>query len=179
MIVKSAFVQGRLIFDNIMVAHELMHTMKNKRKGKSGLLAAKLDMTKAYDRVEWKFLEGIMLKLGFTERWVHLIMACVTYVSYSTTINGSQGGSFYPTKGLRHGDPLSPYLFLFFAEGLVSLMKDASCRGKIKGVRATKGGPKVAHLFVADDSLFFCRAKENECREMLNILDLYRRALGQ
>ena len=176
---QSAFVKGRMIFDNIMVAHELMHTMKNKRTGYTGVLAAKLDMAKAYDKVEWGFLEGIMKQMGFAERWVTLIMNCVTSVSFTTIVNGKQGGKFQPTRGLRQGDPLSPYLFLLCAKGLVSLMKDAGVKRKINGIAASRGGPKIAHLFFADDSLFFYRAKEDECKELVRILDLYNRASRQ
>ena len=77
---QSAFVLGRLIIDNILLAYECIHTMKKKEK--RGLCAVKLDMHKAYDRVQWVFLERIMLKLGFDQRWVKLIMACVKSVKY-------------------------------------------------------------------------------------------------
>ena len=136
-------------------------------------------MAKAYDKVEWSFLEGIMKQMGFAERWVNLIMNCVTSVSYSTIVNGKQGGNFQPTRGLRQGDPLSPYLFLICAEGLVSLMKDAVMKRRITGLAASREGPKIAHLFFADDSLFFCKAKEDECKEVVRILELYNRASGQ
>ena len=119
---QSAFVKGRMIFDNIMVAHETVHSMQKKRKGKIGYMASKLDMTKAYDKVEWDFLEGIMKKMGFASRWVSLVMPCVRLVSYSIVINGKQGGDIVPTRGLRQGDPLSPYIFLLYAEGLVGLI---------------------------------------------------------
>jgi hypothetical protein len=82
---ESAFVPGRLITDNILVAYEALHTMQSRMQRKNGYMALKLDMSKAYDRVEWDFLEAIMKKMGFAEKWVGLIMACVRSVSYSMT----------------------------------------------------------------------------------------------
>ena len=105
--------------------------MKNKRRGKTGWMATKLNMSKAYDRIERDYLEGIMKKMGFHERWIFLIMACVKIISYSIVINGKQHGQIIPTKGLRQGNPLSPYLFLLCAEGLVSLIKQASRIGTL------------------------------------------------
>ena len=91
--------QGRVIFDNIMVAHEMLHTIWNKGGGKVRWLAAKLDMTKAYDRVEWDFLEGIMKKIGFADRWIQLVMSCVRSGSYSAVINGKQVSNILSSRG--------------------------------------------------------------------------------
>ena len=90
---QSAFVPGRLITDNVLVAYETLHAMHNRRSSRRGSLALKLDISKAYDRDEWDFLKGTMTKLGLLGRWIDRVMSCVTSTSYFVCINGKAFGN--------------------------------------------------------------------------------------
>uniref|UniRef100_A0A8I6WS32 Reverse transcriptase domain-containing protein n=1 Tax=Hordeum vulgare subsp. vulgare TaxID=112509 RepID=A0A8I6WS32_HORVV len=149
---QSAFVPRRLITHNILVAYECFHTIKNKREGKDGLCAMKLDMHKAYGRVEWTFLKEMMLRLGFRQQWVNFIMQCVSSVKCRVRINGEESMSLKPTRGLRQGDPLSPYLFLLCTEGLSVLLTRAEETGNISGVKVCRDAQPITSLLFADDS---------------------------
>ena len=142
-------------------------------------MALKLDMSKAYDRVEWVFLEKILLKMGFQDSWVALIMECIRTVTYSILVNGEPKGLITPSRGLRQGDPLSPFLFLFCAEGLNAIFRRAAMDGEIEGFSLCRNGPKLTHLFFADDCLIFCRATLEECLKIQSLLDIYEVASGQ
>ena len=122
---QSAFTKNRLISDNVLVAFESLHCMKNHNLGQTGFMALKQDMSKAYDRVEWNCLQKLMEKMGFCSRWIDLIMECIRTVSYSILVNGDPKGLINPTRGIRQGDPLSPFLFLLCTEGLHGLITKA------------------------------------------------------
>lgn len=96
-----------------------------RKRCKRGNFALTLDMSKAYDRIEWDFLAGMMLKLGFHSDWVVLVMRCVCSVTYTVGINEGVSDCFSPSRGLRQSDPLSPYLFLICVEGLSLLLNEA------------------------------------------------------
>ncbi|KAL5554050.1 hypothetical protein UlMin_041451 [Ulmus minor] len=106
-------------------------------------------------------------------------MACITSVSYSVLINGAKFGQLFPTRGLRQGDPLSPYLFLLCAEGLSSLFHHFEAAGRIQGMRCGRNGPTISHLFFADDSLLFFEASTDSCLAVKEALTCYETASGQ
>ena len=120
---QSAFILGRMITDNALIAFERLHAISTNSDDRGNFCAYKLDLSKAYDRVDWGFLENILSKLGFQSEWVHRIMVCVTSVRYTIRFNGALSTPFSPSCGLRQGYPLSSYLFLFVADGLSQLIK--------------------------------------------------------
>ena len=159
---QSAFVARRLITDNILVAQEMFHALGTNPSGQNKYMAIKTDMSKEYDRVEWSFLETLMEKLGFDERWIQMIMQCISSVSYQVLINGEAKGNIIPSRGLRQGDPLSPFLFILCTEVLISQLKHAEREKKITGIKIARACPPVPHLLFADDSLFSVKqSKEN------------------
>ena len=117
--------------------------------------------------------------MSFHEKWINLIMHCITTISYFVLINGVAYGSIIPTRGLRQGDLVSPYIFLLCAYGFSSLINDAARNQRISGVSICKGSPKITHLFFTDDSLLFCKANIQECQNLINILQLYEASSGQ
>ena len=176
---QSAFMFDRLISNNILVAFETLHYMRNHNKGKTSFMALKLDMSKAYDRMKWSFMEKILVKMCFQDSWVELIMVCITTTSYSVLINGEPFGHITPSRGLRQGDPLSAYFFLMCTEGLHGLINKAATNGNIKGVSICQNKLKLTHLLFAYDNLIFCKAKESECQTLLVIIAKYEHASGQ
>jgi hypothetical protein len=176
---QSAFLPGRLITDNTLIAYESFHYLKNCKSRKHGYVGIKLDMAKAYDRIEWVFLEKTLTSMGFPSKLINTIMQCVSTVSFSILVNGIPSPSFRPHRGIRQGDPLSPYLFILCADVLSSLISKLQTDNKIKGIAIATNAPHITHLFFADDSILFCRAKAAEANYIMGALNEYQRISGQ
>ncbi|CAM8896820.1 unnamed protein product [Rhodiola kirilowii] len=176
---QSAFIGGRLITDNILIAHEVSHFIKGATKQKTGFMSVKLDMSKAYDRIEWRFLEKMMLAMGFDDGWVRKVMVCVKTVTYRVKINDNFSGVIKPERGLRQGDPISPYLFLLCAEWLTFTINKYHERGLVKGIRISRTAPVITHLMFADDCMLFLKAKPDCVCRLQEILRRYEAVSGQ
>ena len=148
---QSAFVPGRSILDNAMIAIEVIHHMKISKRVRDKNVALKLDISKAYDRIDWLYLKEVMIKMGFAIRWIRWIMMCVETVDYFVIVNNESVRPIFPGRGLRQGDPLSPYLFILCVEGLSALIRQVERRGDIHGISICIIAPIISHLLFADD----------------------------
>ncbi|XP_026417281.1 uncharacterized protein LOC113312760 [Papaver somniferum] len=134
---QSSFIHGRKISDNIAIAYEIIHHMNTRRgkKGSNGTVGIKIDMAKAFDRVNWDFLLQVLSQMGFSSQWFNLIHQCISTTSMAVLVNGSPGKFFKPSRGLRQGDPLSPYLFLFCMKALSRYLTHAETQQQIHGIK--------------------------------------------
>lgn len=130
-------------------------------------------ISKTYDRVDWHYLRHRMRQMGFTEKWIRWVMFCVTTVRYKVSFIGSLVGPIYPTRGVRQGDPLSPYLFLLCVEGLSHSLKEAADIGSISGCQINSNAPSITHLLFADDSFLFFKATNGEAHAIKALLSSY------
>jgi len=176
---QAAFIPGRIITDNVLIAHEVLHSLRVRKRCANSYMSVKTDISKAYDRIEWRFLEEVLRKKGFAHQWITWVMECIRSVSFSVLINGSPYENFQLSRGLRQGDPLSPYLFILCSDVLSSLMTQANAEKKIQGIQVSNGGPMISHLLFADDSLFFLKADQKNSLNLLSIFKEYEAASGQ
>jgi hypothetical protein len=153
--------------------------MQNKRKGLDEYATLKLDMSKAYDQVEWDFLKHMMLKHGFHQNWVEVLRNLVSTVTYRVKVNWELTDEITPRRGLHQGDPLSRYLFLICAEAFSCLLNAAEDRGDITGVHVCLEASSINHLLFADDSLLLFKIDNQITGHLQYILSLYEDCSGQ
>lgn len=163
----------------IILAHETLEKIRTSKLFSDILVAFKTDMSKAYDRADWGFLRKVLVKMGFPDEFIRIVMDCVQTVSYSIVFNGSPLPPFKPTCGLRQGDPLSPYLFILCMEGMSSYLERLQEQGRFRGVSVTWLAPSISHLLFADDAAFFMRYSSSSCEALKEGIDKFCLTSGQ
>ncbi|XP_071714513.1 uncharacterized protein [Rutidosis leptorrhynchoides] len=173
---QSAFVPGRRISDNILLTQELMRNY-HLSKG-TPRCAFKVDIQKAYDTVSWSFLESILFRFGFHRVMVRWIMKCVTSVSFSLNINGELHGYFKGNRGLRQGDPMSPYLFTLVMEVLSMLLVRNARDCNDFRYHPKCEDQEIINLCFADDLFMFSHADLYSIDVISRALDEFKACLG-
>ena len=171
----SGFVPGRSIADNILLAQELVLDLD--RRVKCPNLMLKLDMEKAYDRVDWSFIIFMLRRFGFHERVVDLIFRTLLNNWFSVLVNATPAGFFKSTRGVRQGDPLSPALFVLVAKFLGRGLYHLFCQDKSRFY--VSSGSRVPYLAFADDILIFTRCSEGGLDALKKFLESYQAYSGQ
>ncbi|WKA03325.1 hypothetical protein VitviT2T_021440 [Vitis vinifera] len=164
---QGAFVQGRQILDAVLIANEIVD--EKKRSGEEGVVF-KIDFEKAYDHVSWDFLDHVMEKKGFNPRWRKWIRGCLSSVSFAILVNGNAKGWVKASRGLRQGDPLSPFLFTIVADVMSRMLLRAEERNVFEGFRVGRNRTRVSHLQFADDTIFFSSAREEDLLTLKSVL---------
>ncbi|WJZ97297.1 hypothetical protein VitviT2T_015910 [Vitis vinifera] len=168
---QGAFVQGRQILDVVLIANE------RRRSGKEGVIF-KIDFENAYDHVKWDFLDQVLEKKGFSPRWRKWMSGCLSSVSYAVLVNGSAKGWIKASRGLKQGDPLSPFLFILVADVLSRLLLRADERNMLEGFRVGRNRTRVSHLQFVDDTIFFSNSREEDLQTLKILLLVFRHISG-
>ena len=175
---QTAFVPGRKGIDDAIIVQEIIHTLSRK-KGKVGYMAIKIDLEKAYDKLEWSFIRDMLIRENLLADLIDIIMSCISMVSTSVLFNGETLDLIYPSRGIRQGDPLSPYLFILCMEFFGQLIEE-KCNAKLwQPVKASCGGPAFSHLFFADDLVLFAKADQINCSAVRDVIDVFCSVSGQ
>ncbi|KAJ0477029.1 putative RNA-directed DNA polymerase [Helianthus annuus] len=172
---QSAFLAGRSITDGPLILNEVLNWLKaSKRSG----MFFKVDISKAYDSVNWAFLNSIMTQMNFPSKWRGWVMATLYSARASVLVNGSPTREFDCSRGLRQGDPLSPFLFVIVMEALTGIMKHATSLGLFSGIKIPNGGPSLSHLMYADDVMFMGEWSSSNVNNLRRVMRCFYLASG-
>ncbi|KAL5539544.1 hypothetical protein UlMin_045645 [Ulmus minor] len=161
-----------------VIYKEVINAMKRK-KGSKGWMGLKIDLQKAYDRLSWQFLAKVLKAFGFHSVWIHRVITCISTDRLTLMLNGAPAHNFSPKRGLRQGDPLSPYLFILAMEVLSRLINQKVEASLISGFRISRHTPPIHHLFFADDIFLLCKCTLNEANHLKDCLDRFCSWSGQ
>ncbi|KAK4258182.1 hypothetical protein QN277_007655 [Acacia crassicarpa] len=139
----------------------------------------KIDLEKAFGRLKWSFLREVLSGAGFGNKFIELSMRCVSSASLNVLWNGNTTKFFQPSRGIRQGDSISPFLFIVCMDRLSHIICDEVAAKSWKPISITKDGPTISHLMFADDLLLFREASEEQASIMMTVLDKFCCASGE
>ena len=174
---QAGFVPGRRTSDNIIIVQEVIRTLIS-RRGQTGYVALKLDLEKAYDRLEWHYIQDTLKFFQLPATLITLIMNMISSTRFHVLWNGSPLPEVVPSRGSRQGDLLSPYLFILCLERL-SIQLTKAVQEKCLHPISFRGQVCLSHLFFVDDIFFFTRATARDCRNLGQILSRFCESSGQ
>ncbi|GJZ69741.1 putative RNA-directed DNA polymerase, eukaryota, reverse transcriptase zinc-binding domain protein [Tanacetum coccineum] len=167
---QSAFISGRQILDGPLMLSEVIDWYKKQKKK---LMLFKVDFEKAFDSVSWKYLDFVQNSIGFGSKWRTWIKACLESANTSILVNGSPTSEFSVKRGLRQGDPLSPFLFILVMEGLHSALSDVVNSGLIRGIKIGDSDIQLSHLFYADDVVITTEWSSHDMDNIICVLQVF------
>jgi hypothetical protein len=172
---QSGYVEGRQILDNIILAHEVIHSLQ---KTKTPGMLLKLDLSKAFDKLSWDYIRAMLLAFGFHQTWVDWILNLTSSAFFSLLVNGVPSKPFSPSRGIRQGDPLSPFLFVIMAEGLSRSIHAALAQNLLTGLPLHGISPPISHSQFVDDTLLMGSPTVREALSIQEILQTFSEASG-
>ncbi|XP_057418408.1 uncharacterized protein LOC130712598 [Lotus japonicus] len=175
---QASFVKGRSTMDNVLIFQEVIHSLKSLR-GKQGYMAIKLDLEKAYDRLQWPFIVDTMKFFGFDEHFTNIVHHCISSSSMALSWRGFYTESFNPQRGIRQGDPISPYLFGLCIEMLALMIQEACGSGEWKPFKVGRSGSEISHLLFVDDVILLAEASLDQASLIHDVLRKFCDASGQ
>ncbi|GKC17685.1 RNA-directed DNA polymerase, eukaryota, reverse transcriptase zinc-binding domain protein [Tanacetum coccineum] len=173
--VQSAFILDRHILDGPFILNEVLQWCKSKHKQ---ALIFKVDFEKAYDSVKWDFLDDVLNKFSFGNKWCKWIQCCLRSSRGSILVNGSPTEEFQFGKGLKQGDPLSPFLFILVMESLHISFQRIVDAGRFHGIKMGGGSVNLSHMFYADDAVFIGQWCESNITTLVHVLECFHKASG-
>lgn len=175
---QGSFLSNRRASDNVIIFQEFI-THFSKIKGKARNMVLKIDLKKAFDRIEWSFIKETPTLFHLPTKLISLIISCITSTSISILINDDKTTPFKPTRGIRQEDSLSPYIFILCMRRL-SRDIDAQVSEKIwNPISICINGPKISHLFFADDLTIFSKVTPEDSKTIIRVLNKFCQASGQ
>lgn len=168
--VQCAYIEGRQIIDGTLIANELVDSrIRSENPG----IICKIDLEKAFDRINWRYLEFVLVQMGFSRKWCNWLRFCYSTSSFSVLINGSSFGYFTSSRGVRQGCPVSPLLFIIAREGFSRFMDRAHNQGLFSGFSVSPTSIDVNHLHYADDTILFLDDKREELHNLFSALHCF------